>query len=291
MEIAKTIIPLLLTVSLGLLVIAAGIASSRGDFAYVISRPRLLAKALVAVMIVPTIVALIVILIFPMSHSAKAGIFLMAISPVPPLMPGRALKFGGSAGYVYGLQGAGAVLALVMVPLLGLVGASIYGVDAHFPVSVVARNIFIGLVVPLAIGLIVGRWVLPGVSPSVPRTITLIANVLLVLAFIPLLVAETPAIMALIGNGTVVAMAAVVVAGLLGGHILGGPELRDRSTLAFTAAIRHPGIALALAGANHAAKPVTAAVLLFLLVGLLVLVPYQMFLNRRLKRLPVGTQG
>ncbi|MFC3214239.1 hypothetical protein [Novosphingobium panipatense] len=84
MEIAKTIIPLLLTVSLGLLVIAAGIASSRGDFAYVISRPRLLAKALVAVMIVPTIVALVVILIFPMSHSAKAGIFLMAISPCLP---------------------------------------------------------------------------------------------------------------------------------------------------------------------------------------------------------------
>jgi BASS family bile acid:Na+ symporter len=44
--------------------------------------------------------------------------------------------------------------------------------------------------------------------------------------------------------------------------------------------MRHPGIALALASANDSDKPVSAAVLLALLTGLIVLVPYQLYLKR-----------
>ncbi|WP_395398075.1 Na+-dependent transporter [Novosphingobium sp. BL-8A] len=284
MELLKHLIPLLLTGSLALLVVAAGIASSRGDFAYVLGRPALLGRAVLAIVVIPVIAAVTAIALFPIEHPARAAIFLMAISPVPPLMPGKALKFGGNAGYVYGLQAAGAVLALLFVPTLGAVGARFYEVSAQFPVGVVARNILVGLVVPLAIGLVLGRLVLHKVSPALPRIITIVADIMLVLAFLPLLVELFPGMMALIGNGTVIAMAFVVLIALAGGHLLGGPELANRSTLAFSAAMRHPGIALALAGANHANMAVTAAVLLFLLVGLLVLVPYQMALKSKTRR-------
>ncbi len=284
MELLKNLIPLLLTGSLALLVVAAGIASSRGDFVYVLGRPALLGRAVLAVIVIPVIAAVAAIALFPIAQPAKAAIFLMAISPVPPLMPGKALKFGGNAGYVYGLQATGAVLALLFVPTLGAVGARFYEVHAQFPIGVVARNIFVGLVVPLAIGLVLGRLVLHKVSPALPRIITIVADVLLVLAFLPLLVELFPGMMALVGDGTVIAMAFVVLIALAGGHLLGGPELANRSTLAFSASMRHPGIALALAGANHANKPVTAAVLLFLFVGLLVLIPYQMALKKKIAR-------
>ena len=84
------VIPLLLTFSLALLVVAAGLASSRGDFTYVVSRPALLLKAFEAIMLIPVLTAMLVIAFLPLSPAVKAAILLMAFSPVPPLMPGKA---------------------------------------------------------------------------------------------------------------------------------------------------------------------------------------------------------
>lgn len=283
MEAIKQLPPILLTVSLGLLVVAAGMASSRGDFVYVLRQPGLLAKAVLAIVVIPLLTAMIVLPLLPISQPAKAGILLMAISPVPPVMPGKALKFGGDAQYVYGLQAAFALLAILTVPLLGSFIAAFYGVDAQFPVGVVAGHIFLGLIVPLAIGLVLGRWLFRGASPAVPQRISTVANVLLLIAFAPILIFAWPQIRELIGDGSIVAMALVVVLALAGGYLLGGPALAHRSTLGFAAAIRHPGIALALAGANHSDKPISAAVLLFMVVGIIVLIPYQIVLGRKLR--------
>jgi BASS family bile acid:Na+ symporter len=104
---------------------------------------------------------------------------------------------------------------------------------------------------------------------------------LLGIAFVPILIGSWQQMRGLIGDGSVIAMALVVAAALVGGHLLGGVRLADRSTLAFAAAMRHPGIALALAGANHSDKAISGAVLLFLLVGLIVLIPYQVILRRK----------
>lgn len=287
MEALKHLLPLLLTGSLALLVVAIGMASSRGDLVYVLRRPGLLARAVLAIVVIPFIAAMIVISFVPISTPAKGGIFLMAISPVPPLMPGKALKFGGQTGYVYGLLAAAALIALVSVPLLGSLAASMYRVDVEFPVSVVAGNVFTGLIVPLAIGLLLGRWLFRDMSSNVPHIVSAFAMVLLAIAVVPVLIAVWPQIRVLIGDGTMMAMALVVLASLVGGHFLGGSRLSDRSTLAFAAAIRHPGIALALAGANHTDKSVSAAVLLFLLVGLVVLLPYQILLRRAHRGTPV----
>jgi len=286
MEALKQLLPILLTASLGLLVVAAGMASSRGDFLSVLRQPGLLGKSALAVIVIPLVAAMLIVAVFPISQAAKAGILLMAISPVPPLMPGKALKFGGEAEFVYGIQAAFALLAVISVPLLGAFIAVFYNVDAEFPIGTVAGNIFVGVIVPLAIGLALGRWLFPDASPKVPHVMSTIATLLVVLAFIPILIGTWPLIIGLIGDGSVVAMALVVVAALAAGHYLGGPLLSHRTTLGFAAAIRHPGIALALAGANHADKPISGAVLLFTLVGLVVLLPYQIVVRRQLPKQP-----
>lgn len=281
MEIIKQIIPLLLTISLALFVVAAGLASSRGDFAYVLRRPGLLLRAFGAIIVIPMVAVMIIIAIFPLSPSAKAGLLLMAISPVPPLMPGKALKAGGHAPYVYGLMATGAVFAIIFVPILGTFAARYYDVDAQFPASIAARNVFVGVVVPLVVALVLGRLLFKAPKPKLTRAVTIAAYVLLVLAAVPILIKVWPQMMALLGNGTLLAMALAAVAALLGGHFLGGDNVADRSSLAIAAAMRHPGIALALAGANHANQAISAAVLLFLLIGFLALIPYQMIVRRQ----------
>ena len=56
--------------------------------------------------------------------------------------------------------------------------------------------------------------------------------------------------------------------------------LTAAATLAIASSVRHPGIAMMLANANFVDKRVTAAVLLFLLVGLVVGIPYKQWIKR-----------
>jgi BASS family bile acid:Na+ symporter len=97
-----------------------------------------------------------------------------------------------------------------------------------------------------------------------------------------LLAASIPAVLALVGNGTVVAAAAFVAAGLAVGHLAGGSRRDQQIVLALSTASRHPGIALALAKVNFPDEPqLGATILLFLLVGGLVGAPYLAWQRRR----------
>ena len=63
------------------------------------------------------------------------------------------------------------------------------------------------------------------------------------------------------------------------------PDPRDRATLAMASAVRHPGIAMSIAGASFHDPRVSAAVLLFMLVGLVAAAPYTVWIKRsRLNR-------
>lgn len=278
MEALKQIIPLLLTLSLGLIVVAAGLGSARGDFVYVLRNRRLLSRSVLAICILPLLFAMALVAIFPLPRAAEAGILLMGLSPVPPLMMGKALKFGGTQAYVYGLQAAAAVMALFSVPLLGTLLAHFYEIHALFPLATVAKKVFVGIFVPLAIGLALGRWIMPHHARRLIPVVMIVAWILLIAAFVPIIVGAWPRIMALVGDGTVLVIAAFVGLSVAAGHFLGDPA--SPSSLGFAAGMRHPGIALSLASANESDKSISAAVLLVLLTGMIVLIPYQLYLKR-----------
>lgn len=283
MEALKTIIPIVISCSLALLVFGIGLRSSDGSLAYVLRRPALLAKALVAVCVVPLLTAMVVVQIFGLPQATAIAILLMAISPVPPLVAGKEEKLGSRPEYVLGLYFALALLSVIIVPLLGTLAAWFYNSPIMFPVSVVARNVFLFVVAPLAVGVIIGRWVSPNFARRAEPWVSKIAMLSLLLAFLPILIKTFPLLAPLVGNGTVAAIVITVAAAVAAGHLLGGEQPADRPALAVSAATRHPGIAIGLASANHADPQVTSAILLFLLVGIVTVIPYQIWLKRRSK--------
>jgi BASS family bile acid:Na+ symporter len=77
----------------------------------------------------------------------------------------------------------------------------------------------------------------------------------------------------------------------LAGHWLGGPDPDDRTALAIAASMRHPGVALAIARLNFPdEKLVPAAVLLFILVNLVVTLPYNVWRRRARAGHAAGTR-
>ena len=104
----------------------------------------------------------------------------------------------------------------------------------------------------------------------------------LVAGIVVVWISAAPAMWLLIGNGTVIALAAFVLVGLAIGHVLGGPVPQNRTALAIATASRHPGIALILAKANFPADTLMGpALLLYLLVNAVVAIPYLLWTKRR----------
>lgn len=287
----ETLIPIVFTVSLAMLVFGVGLDATLDDVLYLFKRPLLLLKAVISVNVVVPVVALLLVPMFPLTPVAKAGIVLMAVSPVPPLVPGNEMKAGARKAYAYGLYVALIILAVAIVPATVALLDAIYGVSIVANPLDVARNVVLTVLLPLAIGLAV-RWRLPVFAERASPLVGKLAMLLLAVAFIPMLIGVWPAMAALVGNGTIMVMVLMSLAALLAGHLLGGPDLDDRAALAVTSAIRHPGLALMIAGATFEDKRVTAAILMVTLIGVVLVTPYRLWVNhRRAGRLPGPVPG
>jgi len=156
------------------------------------------------------------------------------------------LKFGGKTNYVFGLLVAVSLAAIVLVPLCVLVLGVLFGREASFGPLEIARLIGATILVPLVIGLAV-RHVAPQLSGRIAPWASRLGNVLLLSAIVPVLIKAWPAVVGLIGNATLLAIVTLVGVAIVAGHVVGGPDADERSTLAIASAMRHPGVALAIA--------------------------------------------
>ena len=119
------------------------------------------------------------------------------------------------------------------------------------------------------------RLALPDLAAKSAKTLSLIATIFLVIGVLIILVKSAPAILSLIGNGTVLVALIFVVSGLVIGHLFGGPDPDDRAALAVSTVSRHPGMALAIATVNfpdHKLAP--AAIALYLLINAVITTVY-----------------
>jgi BASS family bile acid:Na+ symporter len=272
-------LPLALQGSLMLMVLAVGLDASMREAMYVFRRPGVLVRSVLAFAVAVPLFAALVVAALPLDRAVKIAILLMAVSPLPPFMPAKEIKLGGRRRYVYGLLVAVSLLAVALVPITVAILARAFGEEASIGPGPVLRLVLVSLMVPLAVGMLV-RHLAPAAAARAAPPAARVANILLLLTLLPILFGVLPTLLHLIGNGTVAAMAVVVLGALLAGHLLGGPEAQDQAALAIACTTRHPGVALLVAHANFADPEIKAAILWFVIVGVLVGLPYQAWYKR-----------
>ena len=272
---------LALQASIVMTVFSFGLRTAPDDVLYVGRRPWLLTRSLVAMFVIMPLVAVAFAMFFELRPSVEVALVALAISPIPPLLPGREQKAGGHASYALGLMMIAAVLSIGIVPAeVNLLGRYSMKPFAMSP-GAIAGMALKAAVLPLVVGMLL-RALLPAVAARIARPVEIIATVVLVGSVLVLLAGTFTAVLALVGNGAIVAMAAFVLTGLAVGHVLGGPRAGDRLVLALSTASRHPAIALAIAKANFPDEPhLGATIVLYLLVSLLIGIPYQVWQMRR----------
>ncbi len=277
---AQSLILLALKASIVLSVFAIGLVSRVDDTLFLLRRPKLLLRSVVAINVVMPIVPAAMAWIFDLPEAVEMSLVALAVSPVPPVLPKKQVKAHGEPSYAIGLLVGAALVAILFVP----VAVELVGLVFQLPVQMspwpVAKLVFATALAPLLAGVIVRR-LMPALAAQFARPVGHIANIVLVLCFLAVLVTALPAIADLFGSGAFWAVAAFIAIGLAVGHGLGGPDPQNRTVLALATATRHPGVAMAITSANFPGyREVLPAFLLYLLVGAVLAIPYVMWRKR-----------
>jgi BASS family bile acid:Na+ symporter len=278
------VVMLVLRVSLALTVLAVSLNARLSDATYLVRHPSLLLRSLTAMNLVMPVVALAFSSIFSLNAPVKLALITLSVSPIPPFLPGKALKSGGDNAYTVALLTTMSVLALVIIPVtMALLGA-LFGLAVTVRPATVANVVGDGILLPVAVGMGLRRLA-PVLANKLLKPVNIIAKLMLVGGLIPLLIVTWPAMHAVVDNGTLFAIVAITVIGIGVGHTLGGPAPEDRPVLALATACRHPAVAMAIASTVFPTEKaiVGAAILADVLVAAIVTAPYVRMSSRALR--------
>lgn len=281
---AKELVGLAFKLSIFLTLFGFGVGATRSDLLYVLQRPRILTRSLIAMFLVMPLFAILLTSTFHFQKPVMIALIALSISPIPPLLPRKVSKASGLAPYGLGLMVTAATLSIVYVPLAAhFIGAYFHKPFEMSPLAV-AKLIGMSVLLPLAVGIVIQRFA-PSVAARLEKPASLTAKILLVAALVAILIFAFPKSLSLIGNGTLLALTAFVLVGLFVGHLLAGPSPDEKVTLALCTACRHPALALAIATINVPTEHnVVSAILLYLVLNAVLTLPYIVWLRHKIGR-------
>ena len=271
----ETILKLVLLLGVVLLVVAIGIRARLEQPLLLLRRPALALRAMAAMYMALPAFALVLVWLVPLREGVGAALLGFAVSPVLPPWAKKGAAVGGQSDYVIGLQVLSSIVAVLVVPLMIWIVYRTFGVATNLDPLAVEMVLLITVAAPLALGMGLAR-LYPGAARLADRA-DRVGGVVLLLGAVVLLIVNGRAILGVIGQGTLIATVAVILFGLLVGHLLGGPDPGNRGALAEATVLRHPAIALLLASGAFPEREATVlgAVLMYLVASLLLSVPYE----------------
>ena len=269
------LVKLVLVAGIVLIVISIGVRSRPEDTLQLIRNPRLGARAMTAMFVAVPAFVLFITWLIPFDVPVRAALLALAVSPMPPIIPRKEMKLGGDANYAIGLQVLGTVFSIVAVPFMLMAVGLVFGVSGEFDPFTMSKLLIITVAAPLVVGMAIGR-LRPDWRDAVALWAGRLGTWALIGGSIVVLFGTWQTMLALVGGGVLVTIVAIIGFALAVGHWLGGPDDGNRGALAVACAARHPGVAIALSTTVFPERQVeiTGAVLLFLLVNLVVTVPY-----------------
>jgi BASS family bile acid:Na+ symporter len=274
------IFKVLLAVAIPLASFATGLRAAHADPSWLVKHPGLLARSLVALLVlIPlgTVVFLQAIAAPPLV-AAGVTIAIVAIGIGPPaffshVKKARVEAAGGTAtpnveeavSFEVGLNVVLLVLSIVYIPAFVALHGRFFQHHLHLAPSAVARVVLGRALIPLVLGVAVGRLA-PRAVGAIVRSAGIFVQVVL-LAVVVFAIAATWSGLVGLGARTWLTCVAIVLAEIVVGHVLGGPSGDTRRVLASFSAMRFPALALLIAKITPRAREVIPVILAYVLTS------------------------
>jgi BASS family bile acid:Na+ symporter len=273
---------LALKASIILIVFGLGLQARRHDATWLFRHPALYVRSIASMYIVMLTLAFATVSLLDLNPAVKIALIALALSPVPPILPAKQVKAGGKGSYTIGLLVASTASAIVIAPAaIQVIGTVLGRTELHVPPLRIATIVLISVIAPLLAGMLI-RAMLPQIAQRIAQPVAKLGAILLVVALLPILIRLWPQLNAVVGNGTLLALALFTLTGLVVGHFLGGPDPDDRTVLSLATSARHPAIAIAIAQVNFPQnRAVMATILWHVLIAAVLSLPYMLWRKRR----------
>jgi bile acid:Na+ symporter, BASS family len=280
-----------LMLAIMLQVVAVGVQIDPRDMWPVIRRPTWLLRVAIAMFVAVPVLAVILAKTFDIPIVMRGAIVLLAISAAAPLLPGKLLRLGSEITHDATLAAVTSVLAIVLVPLalksLGIAFQRNVGIT----VAAVAGVLMTTFLLPLGVGMVARAVLGPARAVPLGDLAGDAGHIALVILVLLMIVAQRATVFPLLWQSVTV-IALFAAGALLIGHLLGGPDPRERTSLAIAAVTRHPGLALLMASANfRMTQEMSLAVVAFVLGTALATIPYIIWRMRVLSVTPPAAFG
>lgn len=279
MQALGPVLPILALAAVFTVMLSLGLSLVLAELAWVRDRPGLVMRGLVSVLVVVPIAALLVVRLFDLPRTLEIGVVLMGVCPGAPVALQRSLGAGSHRSFAPALQMLVAAGAVVSLPLSIALLDRLYATQAWIAPQAVARQVFIAQLLPLGLGLSF-RHVAPEPAAWLQPRLARLGMAMLLGVALVIVVLVSPAVVRT-GLRLAGAAALVTIVALASGHLLGGPETATRRAVAISSAARNPGLALLVATINPGPPEVGAAIMAYLLVSAVTIVPYVSWLQHR----------
>ena len=204
---------------------ALGLRTTPSDWTWLLRRPGLLGRSLLAINVLMPLFALGAIRLMHLRFPVVVALLAISLSPVPPFLPGKQEKAGGTAVYAIDLLAIASALSVIWIPLAIELDERVLGIPLEVSPWTVAEIVAQIVLIPLIVGTIIGVFARARADRIAPM-LAKAARVVLAAAVLLILLKLWRAALGLIGDGTLAAFIGFVVVGLTIGHLLGGPDER-----------------------------------------------------------------
>jgi BASS family bile acid:Na+ symporter len=185
----------------------------------------------------------------PPAPRVAVGLAILVACPPAPLMLKSATKTGGGdAAFMASLHLSLAALAVVTVPTILDVLAIPLGFSAEVALLPLLKILANTILLPVGLGLVV-RALFPAWADAFGSLLGKVGTVGLLVVVVAVVAALYPALLDMDARSYGV-IAAVSVAALAIGHLLGPRDSAQKTVLAVECAVRHPGLAVTIAATN-----------------------------------------
>lgn len=257
-------IPMALHASVLASAFACGLGATSTDTPHVPRRPRGLVGAVLSLHVAMPVVAVLLAVVFRLEAPVALGLIAVSLSPVSPWFP-RSAVMARAPGYAVGVLTLAAAVSVLMLPAAAAVVDRLLGDGVTRSLAPVGKIVLVAILCPLVAGLVL-RQIAPRVAERIEAPAALLASALLLVGALALGASSWHRLGVLVGDGSLIAMAIFVLAGLACGHVLAGGD-DERVVLALASAGRHPAVAITLGAAAAERHLLSATLLLYLIVS------------------------
>lgn len=260
---------------------AAGLQAAWRDIWASMRDFRLLWRALLANLVVVPLLGLVISRIVPMPTYVAVGFLLMASSPGAPFAMNFMPRTRRDLPFVVALMLILTVSAIVFTPIIAdlILPADM---ATRVPYLRLVRGILLYMVLPLAVGVIIGRRA-ERVAAAIVRPTSILSTIVF-LSWVVATVEVRRSARSEVGTQAVVAMVSLVLCCMALGWLIGGPGRGNRRALAAGTSMRNSAVSLLIVLDSFPGTSADLAVIAFTALMIPMNMVFGLYQNHRMKQ-------